>query len=217
MRPALAEFYGRQVAHPAHGEHWAGPPELVDRLASLAGTRLHHRLLDVGCGVGGPARRLVARVGCRVVGVDLLPRLVHTAHGTPGLGPCFTAGDATALPFATRTFDQLWCLGVLAHVADLAAFAEEAARVLRPGGVVVVTEAFWDGRREARFLATAPYPWRPLTLHELVNALRVNGCEAVGARDWPAAWPSSTGDEGLDADLRDGRLTPRAVVARTRD
>lgn len=212
-RPTVADFYGRQVANPAHGEHWAGPAEMVDAIAALLGTRSEYHVLDVGCGVGGPARRLVAATECRVVGVDVLPHVLLAAKGDPAVGPKFAAGDGCALPFRARTFDQVWSLGVVAHLTSLSAFAEEAVRVLRGGGAAVMTEAFWDGRRAARFALTAPDPWRPLGLSVLVAALRSAGFQRVQVREWQAEVPDSTGDAGLDADLRDGRLAPAMVVA----
>lgn len=140
------------------GEHWSGPPEMVDVLAGLAATGAADRVLDVGCGIGGPARRLAVITGCRVVGVDRVADVVaEAARRTPGgLPVTYVRASAVALPFRARVFTQSWCLGVLAHIPDRRRWAGQLRRVVTDGGVVVVTEALWDGLRPPRFAAVAP-------------------------------------------------------------
>ncbi|HWC32694.1 MAG TPA: methyltransferase domain-containing protein, partial [Actinomycetota bacterium] len=124
------------------------------------------------------------------------------------------AGTATALPLAARVADQLWCLGAVAHVDDLAALAGEAARVLRTGGSIAITEAFSGGEAVPRFVRTAPRPWRPVTVAELVDALRAAGFVGVRHDPWPAdVSESPPSDSLLAADLREGRLRPALVTA----
>ncbi|MDQ4005176.1 MAG: methyltransferase domain-containing protein, partial [Actinomycetota bacterium] len=87
--------YEAQAVGGEFPEHWSGPPELVDRSALLAGTRRDDRILDVGCGVGGPARRLAA-MGCRVVAVDVLPAVAREAAARTEDGEVmFTSADAS--------------------------------------------------------------------------------------------------------------------------
>src|SRR5919108_378256 len=100
-------------------------------------------------------------------------------------GPRFVAGSAQALPIGEARVDQVWALGLVAHVPRIDAFARETARALRPGGVVAVTEAFWDGSRPPRFGASAPQPWRPLTEGAVAAALGAAGLDAVRALPWP--------------------------------
>ena len=197
-------------------EHWSGPPELVDRSAPLAGTRPADRILDVGCGVGGPARTLAAR-GCRVVAIDLVPAVIQQAAARTVDGDVsFAVADAAALPLGAGAVDQVWCLGALAHLRDPLRFAREAARVLRREGVVVLTEAFWPGIRPPRFAATAPRPWRPLQITGVVAMLRQAGLSPTvhpwPAHDVPGALEPS--DDALRRDLADGRLRPALVLAR---
>ena len=84
---------------------------LLDQLAIGPETRV----LDVGSGIGGPARTIAARYGARVTGVDLTPDFVETARRlteTVGLKADFVVGSALDLPFATASFD----LATLLHV-----------------------------------------------------------------------------------------------------
>ncbi|MGH2661952.1 MAG: class I SAM-dependent methyltransferase [Actinomycetota bacterium] len=214
----LREAYLTQAADLEAPVHWSGPPEMVDRIAAIVGTRPDHLVVDVGAGVGGPARRLAELVGCRVIAVDLLPELVARIEAPPGPGTVRgVAGTATALPFADRVADQIWCLGMVAHLPDLGAFAREVRRAMRPGGALAVTEAFADHQASARFAASAPRPWRALPTEELVHALHAAGLVSVEVHTWPGhGIPGAlkTRDPLLSSDLAEGRLTPRLVLAR---
>ena len=95
--------------------------------------------VDAACGTGRLARRLVAH-GHRVLGVDRSPEMVQQARGSvPGVP--FVVGDLLALPVADATVDVLTNALALTHVADLAPVFVEFARVLRPGGVAIVSDA----------------------------------------------------------------------------
>jgi cyclopropane fatty-acyl-phospholipid synthase-like methyltransferase len=126
-----------------------------DRLTRLAGERLRlgpgHALLDIGCGMGQPALLLAAETGCSVTGVDASGGQIAAARrlaaGAPGgRRVSFHQAPATALPFASRSFDRALMLELATHLPDApgtpgkqAAFAE-AARCLRPGGVLALAE-----------------------------------------------------------------------------
>lgn len=122
-----------------------GGVESTDTLAALADLNASSHVLDIGCGVGGPALRLAESVGCRVVGLDLIESTVAQATATAldrGLGQLvsFEAGDATALPFADDSFDVVWGQDAWCHVPEKAKLVEEAWRVLRPGGIIAFTD-----------------------------------------------------------------------------
>jgi SAM-dependent methyltransferase len=214
----LARVYGSQATDRELSEHWSGPPAMVDRLAEDLDVGPSDLVLDAGCGVGGPARRLRRLVGCRVVGIDLLVPVVREARRRSvedGSGVGFVAGSAAALPVRDGSVDQVWSLGVVAHL-DVGAFAGEAARVLGPGGILAVTEAFWDGRRTPRFEGSAPGPWKPLRVGALEAQLRDAGLD-VEVRAWPGEGiPGALDAEDMDLrrDLADGRLVPALVVGR---
>lgn len=92
------------------------------------------RVLDAGCGTGG----FLARVGGTAVGIDFSPIALEFA-GQRGLERLARA-DVSRLPFRDATFDAVVSLDVLYHqaVADDAAALAEFARVLVPGGIVVL-------------------------------------------------------------------------------
>ena len=190
---------------------------MVDRIAQIAGTRSDRRVLDLGCGLGGPARRLAGRVGCRVVGVDVVVPVLAEARRRSPSEVRYVAASGQRLPFRAATFGEVWSLGMVAHVPDLGTCAAEVMRVLRSGGLLLVTEAFWDGRRGPRFAGVAPQPWRPLLAEDLASALLEAGMTHVSLKEWPGREFSSDEDVEdplLRADLLDGRLRSGMVLAR---
>jgi SAM-dependent methyltransferase len=212
----LSTHYLSQAA--GRSEHWSGPPEIVERIAAYAATGPGCRVMDAGCGIGGPARRLANLTGCEVIAVDFLPRLLSIARDRAGVG-CVrvVAADVAALPFADGTIDQVWCLGVVGHLPDLLGFGREAVRVLRPGGVILVTEALWDGIRPPRFARSAPSPWHALTQNVLLSFLEASGLIEARILPWPGAGiPGAldADDALLRRDLADRRLVPVLVAAR---
>jgi len=140
-------------------------------LANLMPIHEGDSILDVGSGIGGPARYLATRFGCRVTGVDLTPEFCDVAsHLTEllGLGDRvrFEIANALAMPFGDASFEGAYSMNVSMNIADKAAFHRELARVLKPGGWLVLAEiahgsgevAFptpWARSAETSFLATA--------------------------------------------------------------
>jgi SAM-dependent methyltransferase len=113
--------------------------EVVD--LDLFGVRPGARVLDAGCGIGRLMLRLQRR-GCETVGVDIVRRdLLSGKLHLAGLGPpaSFINADGGRLPFADASFDFVTCTETLEHFADADLALQELARVLRPGGRVVVS------------------------------------------------------------------------------
>ena len=211
----LVDVY-RAQARSGGSEHWSGPPEMVERIARRLGTTPRDVVLDVGCGVGGPARRLAELVGCRVIGLDVVRDVLRSAARRPGPRVAYVAGSAGALPIRPGSVDQAWALGVVAHVTKPDAMASEILRVLRPGGAVAVTEVFWEGRGRPRFAATAPKPWHPTTLSSVMSLFEAAGFAEIRSLPWPGTGIPGAYDPSdveLRRDLRDGRLVPALVVA----
>jgi len=106
------------------------------------------RGLDVGCGVGLFALWLAEAIGPRgrVVGIEPSTERVEAARELVGRGPVgsrleFREGDATKLDAPDATFDWVWCGDVLHHIQETGRALGEFARVVRPGGRIVVKES----------------------------------------------------------------------------
>lgn len=120
------------------------------------------RVLDYGCGAGEFSRLLVG-IGYQVVGADISHLFLRDAlqrhGGQPGL--CFVQTEpGTRLPFGEGYFDAVTAINVIEHVAQPAAVLGELARVLKPGGVMVLTfpNLLSPFRPLKRFLSREPLP-----------------------------------------------------------
>ena len=102
-------------------------------------------VIDIGSGIGGPARYLAVTYGCRVSGVDLTPAFVETATALTamvGLGGRvdFRTGSALDLPFPDASFDLAWSQNVAMNIGDRARYYGEIRRVLKPGGRLAIQD-----------------------------------------------------------------------------
>jgi len=130
--------------------------ELARDLDLTAGTEL----LDIGSGIGGPARYFAATFGCKVIGVDLTEEFVQvatalTARCRLAALASFVRGSGLALPFPDDSFDRCTLIHVGMNVADKARLFAEARRVLRPGGAFLVYDVMRLDASELPY----PMPW----------------------------------------------------------
>jgi tocopherol O-methyltransferase len=114
-------------------------------LANIAGIGAGQRVLDAGCGLGGSSLWLAGHRGAHPVGITTVEHQVRMARVIAARRSLsdkvrFVQADYTATPFADGSFDVVWAFESLCHAAEKAAFYREAARVLRPGGRLVVAE-----------------------------------------------------------------------------
>jgi SAM-dependent methyltransferase len=112
-------------------------------LAASAGLEPSALVLDLGCGIGGPARYLASTFGCQVTGVDLSPGFVDAAAyltARCGLSDrvAFQTGDALHPPFDDAEFDAVFLQHVAMNIEDRAALYAQAHRILRKGGRLAV-------------------------------------------------------------------------------
>src|SRR4051794_24464377 len=126
------------------------------------------RVLDIGCGIGGPARCFAAERGWRVEGIDLTAEFVAVAQALSRRGGMadkvsFRQASATDLPFAHASFDGAYMIHVGMNIADKKAVFTEVRRVLKPGGVF----AIYDAMRQSDGAFAYPVPWssEPATNH----------------------------------------------------
>jgi SAM-dependent methyltransferase len=118
-----------------HASGLAATIELADSLEIDATSKV----LDVGAGLGGPARHLAARYGCHVQGIDATAPFVEAADylsQRTGLAEMvsFQVADALDLPFPDGSFDIVWTQHVAMNIADRPRLYRETGRVLRQGG-----------------------------------------------------------------------------------
>ncbi len=130
------------------------------RVAEALAVAPGERVLDVGCGIGGPARAVASRRGAHVTGVDLTPSQVEAAQALSerlGLGEVtrFHVGDVAHLTFGDGSFDAAMMLFVGMNIPAKAAVFAEVHRVLRPGGRFVVYDPMRTGSAQPAF----PVPW----------------------------------------------------------
>ncbi|MGX5827641.1 class I SAM-dependent methyltransferase [Mesorhizobium sp. 43Arga] len=134
----------------------AATRELIGQMGLKPGARL----LDIGSGVGGPARFAANEAGADVTGIDLTQSYVDIATSLSkrtGMADRtrFVQGSALDMPFAGASFDAAMILHVGMNLPDKKKLMGEAARVLRPGGVFAV----YDVMRLKVGALTYPLPW----------------------------------------------------------
>ena len=134
----------------------AGGLEATRVLAKLAGLKPGMAVIDIGSGVGGPARTLAAEFGCHVVGIDITEEYVNTAKllsEKVGLSKLvsFIEGNALQLDFYNETFDAVWSQNVIMNIEDKYRLFQEAHRVLRSNGILAIEALMAGPRGETRF------------------------------------------------------------------
>lgn len=136
--------------------HTLGPMATA-ALAEVAAITAGERVLDVGCGIGGPARQLAA-LGARVTGIDLTPDLCAAArelNARASLDIDIHQGSALAMPFDDATFDVVWTQHVTMNIEDKAGLYRELRRVVRPGGRLAFFDVVAGPVQPLHF----PVPW----------------------------------------------------------
>ncbi|MBU3651485.1 MAG: methyltransferase domain-containing protein [Limnohabitans sp.] len=128
-----------------HDQDHYGGTAAVDRLMAQAGVQAQDEVLDVCSGMGGPARYLAWKTGCRVTGLDLTRSRVQGATeltAVAGLSDRvqFVEGNALAMPFKAASFTLAIGQEAFAHIPHKAQLVSECARVLRPGGRLVFSD-----------------------------------------------------------------------------
>jgi SAM-dependent methyltransferase len=139
-----------------HARGFPATVELADRLPIEAG----QRILDIGCGLGGPARYIARRFRCKVHGIDITLPFVEAANKLTALlamqdEVTIEHGDGQHLPFGDTAFDGAYTQHVAMNVPDRARFYAEAHRVLKPGAFFALTEHGLGPAGDPHY----PVPW----------------------------------------------------------
>jgi ubiquinone/menaquinone biosynthesis C-methylase UbiE len=176
-------------------DHYGGLAA-VEHLARRAGLDSTRRVLDVCAGLGGPARFLAARLGCRVVAVELNAGRAAGARRLTCLVGLerqvqVVQADATALPLADGRFDVCLSQEGLLHVEDKAAAVAECYRVLVPGGRLAFTD--WIARPRLGDLERRRLrEWMAAVTLQTLDGYRALlarvGFAAIDAEDLTDAW-----------------------------
>jgi 2-polyprenyl-6-hydroxyphenyl methylase/3-demethylubiquinone-9 3-methyltransferase len=212
MNPVRLGYVVEQVTA-QHGRD----PASRRRLAGL-------RILDIGCG-GGLLSEPMARLGAEVVGADAAPRniAVARAHAAQmGLEIDYRTTTAEALVAAGEGFDAVLAMEVIEHVAEPQAFLDACARLLRPGGIVILSTinrnpkswamAIVGAEHVLRWLPRGTHQWAKfVTPDELFAMLSGAGLVPVDRRGMvfdPLRWDWRLSERDLDVNYLAAAVHP---------
>jgi len=177
-REKVQEVFGKRAAGYVNSASHADQ-EVLRRVGEMCGDLRGKLVLDVATGTGHTALHLAPRAG-RVVGLDLTRQMLELARraeeerGIDNVN--WLRGDVRSLPFLDGTFDAVCCRRAPHHFPDLDEALREMARVLRPGGVLVIDDRSVPGDPE---------------VDDMMNLLdRLHDPSHVreyGAKEWDAA------------------------------
>jgi ubiquinone/menaquinone biosynthesis C-methylase UbiE len=169
--------------------------EIIEALRVTA----ESQVLDLGSGLGGPARTLAELTGCTVTGVDLTPEFCEVATALSewtGLSERtrFQVGDATATGLPDAAMDAVVTVHAAMNISDKPALYAEAFRVLRPGGRFVVYDVLQGEGGDVRY----PVPWAndpstsflatPAAMRELLRDAGFEVTSEVDSSDESLTW-----------------------------
>lgn len=185
--PANATVEDLAPADHHHGGGLEATRRLAERLDRYAAIAPADRLIDLGSGIGGPARFFATAFGCRLTGIDLTPDFCHVAEAlneVTGLSERIDIhnGSVTDLPFDDAVFDHAYSQNVSMNIEDKAAFHGTVARVLKPGGCFALAEIVKGPGGDILFpnpFAKTPDHAFVVTLEQTIASLSAAGFEVL--------------------------------------
>jgi ubiquinone/menaquinone biosynthesis C-methylase UbiE len=204
-------LYFDMLAEMGHTKHIGGLAA-TKRLMELVNPREKDYILDVGCGVGIAPVFLAWQYGCRVVGVDITPRmLVRARERAERKGVTastdFRVADMHALPFEDGYFDAVIAESVICFSSNKEQVLAEMIRVVKPGGHVAFTEATWrilPPPEMAQQMAHALGLPEGMLQHEAWRALLENSeLEQLVAEEYPITFREEAKNQYNRIDISD--------------
>ena len=176
-------------------DHYGGLAA-VDAVAKSAAIGASDRVLDVCSGMGGPARYVAYRHGCRVMGLELnRSRALAAARLTARVGlnkeVSFVCGDATCMPFESQIFTRVISQEAFLHVGDKEALFDNCQRVLTRGGRLTFTDWVASPRLSASELMLLSKGMAAIAIHqedEYVSYLCAAGLSGIEVEDLSVWW-----------------------------
>lgn len=167
---------------------------LTDLMISGLAAQSDERVLDIGCGIGNPALRLISACDVNVVGISVSHDQVAQATkraAAAGLADraTFQFADAMDMPFPDGSFDAAWALESMWHMPDRSHVLAETARVLRPGGRLAIADVIQRGPVSPEGRVVLDHICENYAVHSLGTvdeyrmALAANGFVDVEIRD----------------------------------
>ncbi|MBB5716942.1 class I SAM-dependent methyltransferase [Sphingomonas aerophila] len=189
LDPIYRALWGEHVHHGLWSNALEGPEQAVEALSDYVVDLLDpapgSQLVDIGCGYGAAARRIARQRLVEVTGLTL--SAAQATHSPPQPGVRLTVGDWLDNGLADQAFDAAYAIESSEHMADKPRFFSEAARVLKPGGRLVVC---------AWLAETNASPWK--VRHLLEPICREGRLPSMGTREDYAGWADEAGLHLLD-------------------
>lgn len=172
-------------------EFHIGGRQATEHFVGQLGLTADAHVLDVGCGLGGPARFVADKYGCRVTGIDLTDEYIKTGQAINGWVDLneqivLQQGSALALPFAAQHFDSAYMIHVGMNIAEKASLFNGVHQVLRDGARFGVYDIMQVSDGDIAY----PVPWADdeslstlSTPQAYEDALRTAGYEIVTVTD----------------------------------
>lgn len=148
VSPYYQAVWGEHIHHGywIHGDESkeSAQIQLIEHLAQVAGIAPGCKILDVGCGLGGSSIHLARNYKAELTGITISPVQVDMARKTAaseGVTATFLLMDAETMRF-DELFDVVWSVESVSHYQEIGQFFSSVARLLKPGGIIAMTDWF---------------------------------------------------------------------------